>query len=67
MYKGGGKDLVNRVNRVELWSVCDSEKVGDVMWMVEDSLPYLPEAEGNSGRLSSPTFLAATNTPQLHP
>ncbi len=35
--QGGGKDLENRVNWAELWSVCSSEKVGDVvMWMIED-------------------------------
>ncbi len=43
----GGKDLENRVNWVELLSVCNSEKIGDVvMWMVEDILLDLPSASG---------------------
>ncbi len=38
----GGKDLENRVNWVDLCSVCSSEKVGDVVLrMVADILPDL--------------------------
>ncbi len=45
--QGGGKDLEKRVNWVELWIVCSSEKVGDVIvWMFEDILPDLPSASG---------------------
>ncbi len=50
----GGKDLKNRVNWVELWSVCSSEKVGDVvLWMVEDILPDLPSASGTQLEVSA--------------
>ncbi len=40
------KDLEKRANWVELCNVCSSEKVGDVIWIVEDHLPNLPSALG---------------------
>ncbi len=51
--QGGGEDLKNRVNWVELWCVCSSEKVGDVViWMAEDILPDLPPASGTQLEVS---------------
>ncbi len=51
--QGGGKDLENRVKWVELWSVCSSEKVGDiVIWMIEYILPDLPSATGTQFEVS---------------
>ncbi len=38
---------------MELWSVCSSEKFGDVViWMVEDVLPDLPSASGTQFEVS---------------
>ncbi len=44
---------LNRVNCLELWRFCSSEKVGDaVTWMVEDILPDLPLASGTQLEVS---------------
>ncbi len=49
----GSKDRKNRVNWVELCSVCSSEKDGDVVtWLVEDILPDLPSASGTQLEVS---------------